>query len=87
MLQNSPKTGTGDLLISVQAIEPLLIPAIKKSEETKFNELFDQIFSHHFETENTIEVENELNSMVYELYNLSKEEIKFIEKEIACSTI
>ena len=26
MLQEAPKTGTGDLLISVQAIEPLKIP-------------------------------------------------------------
>ena len=31
MLKDSPKTGTGDLLVSVQAIEPILIPMNKVS--------------------------------------------------------
>ena len=33
LLKDSPKTGTGDLLISVQAIEPLRIPLPKNSNE------------------------------------------------------
>ena len=32
LLKDSPKTGTGDLLISVQAIEPLKIPLISDGE-------------------------------------------------------
>ena len=32
LMKNSPKTGTGDLLVSVQAIEPLKIPVINNQD-------------------------------------------------------
>lgn len=33
MFKDSPKTGTGDLLVSVQAIEPIMIPLNKEIEK------------------------------------------------------
>ena len=66
LLKDSPKTGTGDLLISVQAVEPIKVPLINEEENSKFKNLFK---THQ---------ENEINREVYELYNLSEEEIKFI---------
>lgn len=41
LLKDSPKTGTGDLLVSVQAIEPIKIPQIQ--DETKFNDYADKM--------------------------------------------
>ena len=66
LLKDSPKTGTGDLLISVQAVEPIKVPLINEEENSKFKNLFKTY------------QENEINREVYELYNLSEEEIKFI---------
>jgi hypothetical protein len=37
LLQESPKTGTGDLLISVQAVEPIRIPIPTKEIDDKFS--------------------------------------------------
>ena len=57
LLKNSPKTGTGDLLISVQAIEPIKVPAISKETgkmfESYFNDLLyytnNKLYKHQFE--------------------------------------
>ena len=40
LLQDAPTTGTGDLLVSVQAIEPLLIPL---PQDDSLDRLFDQL--------------------------------------------
>jgi hypothetical protein len=66
MMQDSPKTGTGDLLISVQAIEPLKVPIPNPETEQQIERLLQ-----------TKEYD-EINRIVYELYNLTKDEIEFI---------
>jgi len=74
MLQGSPTTGTGDLLISVQAIEPLKIPipnnVIKKVIEDKV----DRALQYNTTCD--------IDSDVYAMYALSNEEINFIESLI-----
>ena len=75
LLKDSPKTGTGDLLISVQAIEPVKIPVPEYETENRLNIIFDEIINGCL----TAELENKINSIVYDLYNLSDEEIMFIE--------
>ena len=40
LLQDTPTTGTGDLLVSVQAVEPLLIPPPR---DDSFDELFNRL--------------------------------------------
>jgi hypothetical protein len=67
MLQDSPKTGTGDLLISVQAIEPLKIP-IPNTEIKQLVEVLLQDKDYQ-----------EIDKLVYEIYKLNEEEIEFIE--------
>ena len=81
MLQDSPKTGTGDLIISVQAIEPLLIPV--PSEETRANieQLVDGILKETAE-EKLLEKEIKIDQIVFELYNLNDEEKRYIESII-----
>ena len=74
MLQGAPTTGTGDLLISVQAIEPLKIPipnnVIKKVIEDKV----DRALQYNTTCD--------IDSDVYAMYALSNEEINFIESLI-----
>ncbi len=67
MLQDSPKTGTGDLLISVQAIEPLKIP-IPNIKTTQQIEIF--LKNKNYQA---------IDTLVYEQYDLNKDEIVFIE--------
>lgn len=38
LLKDAPKTGTGDLLISVQAVEPIKVPIITKEQNSIFEE-------------------------------------------------
>jgi hypothetical protein len=74
LLQNAPKTGTGDLLVSVQAIEPIRVPYIKNYEW--FSEKLTCVL-----VGNNSQVETDIANAIYELYNLSKEEIHFIESQ------
>ena len=71
LLKDAPKTGTGDLLISVQAVEPIKIPQLE--DTTIFTTFLQQYI------EGNTNIENEINSRIYKLYQLSEEEIKYIE--------
>ena len=75
MLQDSPRTGTGDLLISVQAIEPIRIP-IPNSEQ---NHIISEIVDKLAENESNIEYNDQLNKAIYNIYNIDSELINFIE--------
>ena len=70
LLKDAPKTGTGDLLISVQAVEPIRIPLLNDSSE--FTSFLERLISGESN------VECDINSRIYTLYNLSKEEIDYI---------
>lgn len=74
LMKDAPQTGTGDLLISVQAIEPLKIPIPDVALEKAMDKLIDTIL----EKQSPI-VEKELDQIIYEMYGLNKEEIAFIE--------
>jgi hypothetical protein len=74
LLKDAPKTGTGDLLISVQAVNPIRIPFIKSS--SKFCEFLSSI---SFKMLNE-EKKTQIDQAVYQLYGLSNEEISYIEE-------
>ena len=74
LLQDSPKTGTGDLLVSVQAINPIFAPIPEKIFEEKINLLIDQLLQSP-----DTKIENLINSNFYSLFEFSQEEIEFIE--------
>ena len=80
LLQDSPKTGTGDLLISVQAIEPLQIPIISDKEESNIIALIDSIL--YSKNNNNTEIENEINNIIYTFYNFDQKEIQQIKNII-----
>ena len=76
MLKDSPKTGTGDLLISVQAIEPILVANITEEQE----KIIDNFVQNIIEDPNSIDIyDKKINNYLFEIYNLSQQEIKYIE--------
>lgn len=77
MLKDSPKTGTGDLLISVQAVEPIRV-AYDKNVEDQLEPLLHQIVNQY-----NIAVEDEINRIIFSLYNLSPEEITYVSEVVS----
>jgi adenine-specific DNA-methyltransferase len=75
----APKTGTGDLIISVQALSPLQIPIPTPEQEIKIIELVDKIIVQKQIGEDTKTNETLIDQMVYELYHITPDEQKLIE--------
>ena len=79
LLKDSPQTGTGDLLISVQAIEPLKIPIPDSITEISFERLADEIMNENKAGRSIVRLEKETCQMLYKYYDFDEEEIDFIE--------
>ena len=82
ILQESPRTGTGDLLISVQALEPVCLPRPSKDVETRIDERIDKILKEKAKDlrADTSKLEREIDDIVFDLYGLTKEEREIVEK-------
>lgn len=86
LFDRAPKTGTGDLIVSVQALEPLLIPPIteqNKQSVERIEDIVNQILQARKTNSkaNIIDLEKEIDQLVYKLYDLTEEEVGIIEKE------
>ncbi|MFU2128760.1 TaqI-like C-terminal specificity domain-containing protein [Ornithobacterium rhinotracheale] len=80
MLKDSPKTGTGDLLISVQAISPLLIPKPKSETLKKIEKLIENIIS--LNKKDFFKEEEKIDNILNEIYNFTEEEINYIKDKL-----
>ena len=69
LLKDSPKTGTGDLLISVQAVEPIRIPKISDSKNSKFAKLLEKIVKN---TDSN--AEKCIDEEIFKIYGLEENE-------------
>jgi hypothetical protein len=84
LLSDSPKTGTGDVIISVQALEPHRVPPITSENqslvaeiERLVNEILEQKRGNpHADTR---DLERKIDELVYRLYDLTPDEIRLIE--------
>ena len=76
----SPKTGTGDLIVSVQAFDPVKVPKLSEKEQTPFIELLNSISTAIANGDDYSKFEHELDDMVFDLYHFSEEERKHIEE-------
>lgn len=81
LLKDAPKTGTGDLLISVQALEPICIPKLSLSTCQSFIDLADKILEAKKSDPHadTTALENKIDFMVYKLYGLTYNEVLTID--------
>ena len=76
-LKDSPKTGTGDLLISVQAFDFLSVPIVNSDLENQINNLIDK--ARHYKNEQELNnYEIELDQIFYNIYGFTREEIHLI---------
>ena len=73
LLQNAPKTGTGDLLISVQAVEPIRIPLPDDTTDKRFKDLLQNLKEF-----NSADFQAKIDNEVWHLYRLTTEEIHYI---------
>ena len=71
LLKDSPKTGTGDLLISVQAIDPIRVP-----NNIQIKDEIDILMSNGFPSQ---ESQEKIDQIIYKLYNLDSQEILFVQ--------
>ncbi|MGN0867480.1 MAG: TaqI-like C-terminal specificity domain-containing protein [Oligosphaeraceae bacterium] len=72
LLKDSPQTGTGDLLVSVQAVEPLRIPIPSTSIKNIILPLFKE--------ENLTINDKTINKLIFDLYAFNEVERNFIIK-------
>ena len=79
LLKDSPKTGTGDLLVSVQAIEPARIPYIAQYDRRLSSLLSIQIVNPSNATE------KEINNVIFTMYGLSPNERDYITQYVKLS--
>jgi len=74
----APKTGTGDLIISVQALNPIHVPIPTPAQEEQITQLVERRLAASSKEEQR-QIEEEIDRAVYALYGLSEEEIKMVE--------
>ncbi len=72
LLKDSPKTGTGDLLVSVQAIEPARVPY-----ETKYDDRLSDLLCIQIREESAA-IEKDINDIVFSMYGLSPSEREYV---------
>ena len=80
----APKTGTGDLIVSVQALEPILVPPITEANQHLVTEIENEVdkvtaAKHADQNADTSNLENEIDKLVYALYDLTTEEKAIVE--------
>ena len=78
LLKDAPKTGTGDLLISVQAVEPINIPQISMEQNIEFGRALKELAN-----QNSFTIEKEIGRKIFNLYGLSNEERIYIENNFS----
>ena len=79
LLKDAPKTGTGDLLVSVQAIEPARIP---------YNAQYDRQLSFLLDIQlinSSNATEKEINDIVFTMYGLSPNEREYVTQYVKLS--
>ncbi|HEY5371751.1 MAG TPA: N-6 DNA methylase [Hanamia sp.] len=75
LFETSPKTGMGDLIISVQALEPLLVYYPNEKEEMQIERLVNKILALKKEKLPTSNYENKIDALVFHLYKLTESEM------------
>ena len=82
LLKDSPKTGTGDLIISVQALEPVKVPMLCEQEQKTYEELLLSIFKCIQTGEEYSSFEAKLETMVFDAYKLTEEERCYVTQTV-----
>lgn len=81
LLKDSPKTGTGDLIVSVQALAPALVAVPDAKTLNKCVHILQDIIQYekHNHYSEIAVLESELENIIFDLYNINYKERKYIE--------
>ena len=82
LLKDSPKTGTGDLIISVQALEPVRIPLISDEDQKPYVDILFKILQYQQDGKDCSELESQLETLVFNAYGLTQEERAYVNKTV-----
>jgi adenine-specific DNA-methyltransferase len=63
----------------VQYIEKIPIKTITEKEQKPFKEYVEQVLKQRNNHKDTSDLESQIDQLVYQLYDLSEEEIKIVE--------
>ena len=77
ILSSSPKTGTGDLLISVQALDPIRVPL---KAENACLPIIETILEKSKTKQAFHEEEMELDTVLFDYYGFTSKERDFLRK-------
>lgn len=78
LLKYTPKTGTGDSLVSVQAFHPIYVPIPSQEEERQITRYVDKLSAYTNEEDAVC-----LDALVFNLYGITDDEtIRYIESKI-----
>ncbi|GIV30469.1 MAG: hypothetical protein KatS3mg028_1535 [Bacteroidia bacterium] len=83
--QNCPELQGGTRELSKIFFENIPIPPLSEPEQQPFVALVEQILSKKEKGEDTTDLEQQIDLLVYRLYELSYEEVKVIDPEFALS--
>ena len=81
LLNNAPKTGTGDVITSVQNLEPLKVPNANDMQKREVSNLVEKcisILSNNLESDIS-DIERKIDDIIYKLFDFTKEEVEFIK--------
>ena len=78
LLKDSPKTGVGDLIISVQALEPIPVPLLSEDEQKPIIEKLDAIIKLKGQNKGYEMLVDELDETMFNIYQISDSEKEFI---------
>ncbi len=82
LFQIAPKTGTGDMIISVQALSPLYVHYPDSQTEKLIVDKVEKILSDKKAGNDTQSLETQIDLMVYKLYELTWDEALKVDPEL-----
>ncbi len=81
LLKNAPQTGTGDVITSVQALEPHLIPSTSKENKIIIENLMDLLLDAklRLDTEQIHYCVIKIKEKFHDILSLTDDEVNYIE--------
>ena len=78
-ITNMNKTGVGDVQVGRQNVNLFPIPLLSDVEQIPFVKLVEKLLIKRENNEDTTLLEAEIDSLIYKMYELTEEEISFID--------
>lgn len=78
LLKDSPKTGTGDLIVSVQALLPIKVPRLSQKDQKEYESLLASIIECINNDQDYKSYERKLESLAFQMYGLTDTEKEYV---------